>query len=67
MAENPIGKDVPSAETSQDRSTREALGHVRDALHGLRFGEIRLILQDGVVVQLERTERTRLERRARRG
>jgi len=37
-----------------------ALAHIRTALTGLRFGEITVIVQDGVVVQIERTERTRL-------
>ena len=32
----------------------------RQALHGLRFGEVSVIVQDGVVVQLERRERKRL-------
>ena len=39
-----------------------SLEHIRDALHGLRFGEVTVVVQDGVVVQLERTERTRLAR-----
>jgi hypothetical protein len=39
---------------------------VRKALQGLRFGEIVLSIQDGVVVQLERTERTRLAKASRR-
>ncbi len=37
----------------------EALDLLRMALRGLRFGEVKLIIQDGVVVQVERTERTR--------
>lgn len=37
-----------------------AVEHVREALRGLRFGVVTIIVQDGVVVQLERTERKRL-------
>jgi hypothetical protein len=37
----------------------EAVELLRNALRGLRFGEVKVIIQDGVVVQVERTERTR--------
>jgi hypothetical protein len=35
---------------------------IRQALRGLRFGEVAIVVQDGVVIQIERTERTRLRR-----
>lgn len=35
------------------------LRRIGDALHGLRFGSVLAIVQDGVVVQIERTEKTR--------
>jgi hypothetical protein len=47
--------DAPEA-TQQDRS----LGHVQRALRNLRFGTVTIIVQDGVVVQIDRTEKTRL-------
>jgi hypothetical protein len=41
--------------------TREFdLEQVRNAVRGIRFGEVRLIIQDGVVVQIERVEKQRL-------
>jgi hypothetical protein len=40
----------------------EALEQIRQSLLGLRFGTISIIVQDGVVIQLERTERRRLRR-----
>ena len=46
-----------------DSYTAHALNKVRDALHGLRYGEVTVIVQDGVVVQVERTEKVRLARR----
>jgi hypothetical protein len=46
-----------------DSYTTHALGKVRDALHGLRYGEVTVVVQDGVVVQVERTEKVRLARR----
>jgi hypothetical protein len=56
MVERSGGKDKP--EPAPDHG-REA---VLEALRGLRFGQVTVILQDGVIVQIERTERTRLRR-----
>ncbi len=39
-----------------------ALDRVRDALRGMAFGTITLSIQDGVVVQIDRTEKLRLDR-----
>ena len=39
-----------------------AVSRVREALAGLRYGEVRLVVQDGVVVQVDRTEKLRIER-----
>ena len=44
-----------------DRSTA-ALQRIGQALHGLRYGSVLAIVQDGVVVQIERTEKSRLPR-----
>lgn len=38
----------------------EAMNAIRRALRGLRYGQIVVIVQDGVVVQVDRTERKRL-------
>ncbi len=39
---------------------------ILDALRGLRFGSITVIVQDGVIVQVERIEKKRLARAPRR-
>jgi hypothetical protein len=39
---------------------REAMEAIRRALNGLRYGQVVVIVQDGVVVQVDRTERRRL-------
>jgi len=36
------------------------LEHVRAAIEGIRYGEVRVIIQDGVIVQIERVEKQRL-------
>jgi len=38
------------------------LRRIADALRGLRFGSVLAVVQDGVVVQIERTEKTRFGR-----
>ena len=44
---------------------RDALARIDAALRGLRYGTVTAVVQDGVVVQVERTEKFRLERRQR--
>jgi len=48
-----------------EHDATQALQRIRDALRGLRFGTVSVIVQDGVVVQVERTEKLRLLRRER--
>jgi hypothetical protein len=40
-------------------SPEQALPKIGDALRGLRYGSVLAIVQDGKVVQIERTEKTR--------
>ena len=49
----------------EDGQRGYALAKVRDALTGLRYGEVTVVVQDGVVVQVERTEKMRLRSRVR--
>ena len=36
------------------------LDQVRKAVKGIRYGEVRVIIQDGVIIQIERIEKQRL-------
>ncbi|WZO97630.1 YezD family protein [Isosphaeraceae bacterium EP7] len=36
------------------------IDRIRAAVKGIRFGEVRVIIQDGLVVQIERIEKERL-------
>jgi hypothetical protein len=45
--------------------TRDALDRIDAALRGLRYGTVTAVVQDGVVVQVERTEKFRMEKRVR--
>jgi hypothetical protein len=40
------------------------LTQIEEALRHLQYGLVTITVQDGVVVQIERTERRRLQRRA---
>jgi len=58
----------PAPTVPTERSTTDAdaaLLRIGDALRGLRYGSVLAIVQDGVVVQIERTEKTRLDKSAR--
>ncbi len=55
--------DDPEAKSKAEKETHEsAINHIRDALRGLRFGALNIVVQDGVVVQIDRTEKRRLTR-----
>ena len=49
-----------------NEAVEAVLAEVRGLLDGLRFGSITLVVQDGVVVQIDRTEKRRLQSNARR-
>lgn len=40
----------------------QEIAHIREALRGLRYGAVNVIVQDGVVVQIDRTEKRRVRR-----
>jgi hypothetical protein len=40
----------------------EGLEQIRQALEGIDYGEVRLLVQNGVIVQIERVEKRRLNR-----
>ena len=44
----------------QDRSLGRAIERVREALAGMRYGHVTVVVQDGVIVQVERTVKQRL-------
>lgn len=52
---------APRAEGDDTRAD-DAVQRIVEALRGLRYGQVSIIVQDGVVIQIERTERMRLRR-----
>jgi hypothetical protein len=58
--------DTPPTETPSATDAEAAmLQTILDALRGLRFGSVTVIVQDGVIVQVERVEKRRLGRTVR--
>ena len=41
------------------------LSQIREALRGLRFGSVSIIVQEGMIVQIDRTEKRRLRQAGR--
>ena len=62
------GEEHPFRLELQESPQRDggALGRIESALRGLEFGTVTAVVQNGVVVQVERTEKVRLQRSDRR-
>jgi hypothetical protein len=43
-----------------------ALGQISEALRGMEHGRLTVVVQDGLIIQLERTDKVRLPRKERR-
>jgi hypothetical protein len=52
---------APGLRASGD-TQEPALEYVRQALAGLQYGLVAIIVQDGVIIQVERTERKRFRK-----
>jgi hypothetical protein len=59
-------EDPSRGAASSSGRAREALDRIDRALRGLRYGTVTAVVHDGVVVQVERTEKFRLDARSRR-
>lgn len=62
MSNNSVLSEANS--NGRDDRLNSALEQIRDALRGLRYGSLTIQVQDGVVVQIDRTEKRRLQRPA---
>jgi len=67
MSNEPTTDQQPGKTTTEPTAANNegALTRIGDALRGLRYGSVLAIVQDGVIVQIERTEKTRLDKSAR--
>jgi hypothetical protein len=55
----PVTSQTNSFAADRD-ATEDALAQIRESLRGLRFGSVNIIVQDGVIIQIDRTEKRRL-------
>lgn len=46
--------------TSRGMTREREFERIHAAVQGIRFGEVRVIIQDGVVIQIDRIEKERL-------
>ena len=60
-----VAHDDSADRSGSAEGPRDALDRINAALRGLRYGTVTAVVQDGVVVQVERTEKFRLEKRDR--
>jgi hypothetical protein len=63
MSESTRGPDGPLPQRDPEHDMEQTLEHIREALRGLDFGEVSIVVQDGVVIQIERTQRKRLRKK----
>ncbi|HEY3329416.1 MAG TPA: YezD family protein [Capsulimonadaceae bacterium] len=54
ILENPDRAESPA------KAERVALENIRQAIRSIRYGVVQIIIQDGKVIQIDRTEKTRL-------
>jgi hypothetical protein len=57
---DPISKQPATAAAEQANTADDAINQIRDSLRGLRFGSVNIIVQDGVIIQIDRTEKRRI-------
>ena len=56
----PVVNQVRTSTTDREAPTEDALQQIRESLRGLKFGPVNIIVQDGVIIQIDRTEKRRL-------
>jgi hypothetical protein len=60
MAHAPVSESAEAASKAATDKNPDWIALVREKVEGLRFGVVQLVVHDGRVTQIERTEKTRL-------
>jgi hypothetical protein len=60
IVSDPILKQPGAAAAEQAATADDVINQIRDSLRGLRFGSVNIIVQDGVIIQIDRTEKRRI-------
>jgi hypothetical protein len=53
----------PAPAGSRSMPTDEELREISASLRGMRYGSVNIVVQDGVIIQIDRTEKKRLRTR----
>ena len=56
----PITNQSTIQSQAREAAPDDALAQIRESLRGLKFGSVNIIVQDGVIIQIDRTEKRRL-------
>lgn len=59
MSDRPAQNHPKGAEPVSDRSDLP-LAEIENAIRSIRYGSVNIIIQDGLVVQIDKTEKLRL-------
>ncbi len=51
-----------SAAAAREAERELEIEQIRESLRGLRFGTVNIVVQDGVIVQIDRTDKRRIRR-----
>lgn len=51
----------PARTNESDRRLQMALEEIRKALEGLHYGSLLVVVQDGIVVQIDKTSKNRVD------
>ena len=54
-------QDKAKADDRDEQREALALRRIRDAIRSINHGTVTIFVQDGVVIQIDRTEKTRLD------
>jgi hypothetical protein len=59
-----MSQDTPSLNGTNNRlPTEDELREIVASLRGMRYGSVSIVVQDGVIIQIDRTEKKRLRNR----
>ena len=54
---------IPPAVANRQLPSEEELREISASLRGLRYGSVNIVVQDGVIIQIDRVEKRRLRTR----
>ena len=62
VVSDPISQQSKSSAGEQSVQADDEINQIRESLRGLRYGSVNIIVQDGVIIQIDRTEKCRIRK-----